>query len=192
VLERLKLDDSNELTIEVIKTKRTKKLNLVLRPFFLPKLSAPENVERSCLREFLQSNLDWLKKKTAEIKAFEKKYLIIDSKETRSREIYRKEAQNYLPQRVKELSQEYSFEYKQIKIKNLKRRWGSCSSKNNLNFNLHLMRLPRELIDYVILHELVHTVEKNHGKKFWDLLEKVLPKALFLDKKLKKYKIWIS
>ena len=87
------------------------------------------------------------------------------------------EAKEYLPQRVEELANLHGFRFKRVSIKNAKTRWGSCSYDNNINLNIHLMRLPQHLIDYVILHELSHTVEKNHGPKFWTLLEKVCENA---------------
>lgn len=104
-------------------------------------------------------------------------------------ETLRLEAKNYLPQRVKELSEKYNLKYRKIFIKNLKSRWGSCSSNNNINFNLHIMRLPKLLADYVILHELAHIKEKNHGKSFWDLLDSFMPNAKFMNKELKKYSV---
>ena len=76
----------------------------------------------------------------------------------------RKEAKDHLPPRVKELAEKHNFKYKKVAIKNAKTRWGSCSYVNNINLSLHLMRLPDYLIDYVILHELVHTKIKNHSK----------------------------
>jgi len=97
------------------------------------------------------------------------------------------EANNHIPLRVKELAYLYGFEYNKVTIKNLKSRWGSCSAKNNINLNIHLMKLPDELIDYVILHELAHTIHKNHSKRFWNALEKVLPNCKKLDKSLKQY-----
>ena len=77
-------------------------------------------------------------------------------------EIWRKEAKEYLPRRVKALAIDHNFNYQKLTIKNTKSRWGSCSFDNNINLSLHLMRISNELIDYVILHELVHTkVKKN-------------------------------
>ncbi len=97
------------------------------------------------------------------------------------------EAKEYLPGRLKELAQNYGFKYQKLTLRNNKTRWGSCSWDNNINLNIHLMRLPDWLIDYVIIHELCHTVEKNHGSRFWNLVEKVLPNSKTADKKLKIY-----
>ncbi len=103
--------------------------------------------------------------------------------------VLRKDAKIYLPKRVKYFAEKFDFNYKKVTIKNAKTRWGSCSSINNINLNLHLMRLSDKLIDYVILHELVHTKIKNHQKEFWDLLHIVSEDAKFLDRELKKYHI---
>ncbi len=104
-------------------------------------------------------------------------------------EIYRKEAKHYLPRRVEELAATHGFSYNRLYIKNLKSKWGSCSEKNNINLNLHLMQLPDELIDYVIVHELAHTREKNHGAMFWAVLDDIYGNAREMDKRLKKFKI---
>jgi len=104
-------------------------------------------------------------------------------------EAWRIEAKFYLPQRTDELAKVNGFSFNKVAIKKASTRWGSCSSQNNINFNLQLMRLPAYLTDYVILHELVHTVEKNHQDTFWKLLEKVLPGAKKLDKELNNYNL---
>jgi predicted metal-dependent hydrolase len=106
-------------------------------------------------------------------------------------EAFRIEAKEYLPQRLELLAKRFGLKYKDLTIKNLTSRWGSCSGRDNINLNLHLIRLPYELIDYVILHELAHTKEKNHSKRFWDFLCKLMPEAIELNKKLKFYKIEI-
>jgi len=98
---------------------------------------------------------------------------------------YRIEANQYLPGRVRELAEQFGFHYRRVFIKNLKSRWGSCSAVNNINLNLHLMRLPDELIDYVILHELIHTRVKNHSPVFWQELGKILPDTKLLRHQIK-------
>ena len=104
-------------------------------------------------------------------------------------EVLRKEAKQFLPARVNELAAKYNFNYNKVFIKNIKSRWGSCSKKGNVNFSLHLMVLPEELIEYVILHELAHTEEHNHSKNFWAVLNKIYGNAKIVDRKLKDYRI---
>lgn len=78
----------------------------------------------------------------------------------------KRSAKEYLPERALFLANKHGFKYKKLFLKNNKTNWGSCSSLNNINLNIHLMRLPVELCDYVILHELAHLKHKNHGKEF--------------------------
>ena len=104
---------------------------------------------------------------------------------------WRKEAKEYLPNRVEELAKKYNFQFKKVSIRNAKTRWGSCSNDNSINLSLHLMRLPDYLIDYVLLHELVHTKIKNHSKDFWHLLDTVSGNAKKLDREVKGYGIQI-
>lgn len=100
----------------------------------------------------------------------------------------RLEAKKTLPPRVLYLANQYGFSYKKVFIKNLKTRWGSCSSINNINLNLHLMRMSDYLIDYVILHELCHTKEKNHRENFWNILNKCTDnKAKIYAKEMKRF-----
>jgi hypothetical protein len=103
-------------------------------------------------------------------------------------DVMRWEAKVYLPKRLKELADKHGFKYQNISIKNASTRWGSCSSANNINLNLHLMRVPEHLIDYVLMHELVHTVVKNHGEKFWLLLEQCYPNSRKADKEMNNYR----
>ena len=103
-------------------------------------------------------------------------------------EIYRFEAKRILPERIKKLAKVYGFSVGKITIRNNRRNWGSCSSKNNISLNLQMMKLPDELIDYILLHELVHTKIKNHGPEFWENLNLITGrKAKVLAKQVKKY-----
>ena len=81
-------------------------------------------------------------------------------------------AKIYLPGRIKELSEQTSFSYNKITIRSQKTRWGSCSTSGKLSFNYRLMRFRKEIIDYVIIHELCHLKEMNHSKRFWKFVGK--------------------
>ncbi|WP_163326100.1 M48 family metallopeptidase [Draconibacterium mangrovi] len=102
--------------------------------------------------------------------------------------IYRHEAKRLLPARISDLAKKYGFKYYKVTIRDNRRNWGSCSSKNNISLNLQMMKLPVKLIDYILLHELVHTEVKNHGPKFWERLNQITDgKARELAREVKKY-----
>lgn len=88
-------------------------------------------------------------------------------------EIMRRHAKRYLPARVEKIARDYGFTYKSVVIRSSRTRWGSCSARQHIALSLYLMALPSDLIDYVIKHELCHTVEMNHGPQFWALMDKV-------------------
>lgn len=120
--------------------------------------------------DFADSNLqDWLRK-------------VIE-------EALRRNAKIILPPRLYMLSERYGLPYKSVQINSSRGRWGSCSSHKKINLSYFLVLLPKHLIDYVLLHELCHTCEMNHGDRFWDLLNGFTGgKALELREELKKYK----
>ncbi len=99
----------------------------------------------------------------------------------------RHEAKRCLPARLALLAQQHGFRYAGVTIKDVRSCWGSCSSRKHINLSLSLMKLPWHLIDYVLLHELCHTVEMNHSDRFWALMNKVTDgKALQLRGELKR------
>ncbi len=83
----------------------------------------------------------------------------------------RHEAKRVLPQKVRAFAKKLNLSVNEVKINNSKLRWGSCTSQKNINLSLFLMMLPERLIDYVILHELAHTIELNHSPRFWQILD---------------------
>ena len=101
----------------------------------------------------------------------------------------RAQAKASLPPRLKELADEHGFTYNRVTIKNNISNWGSCSVRGNINLNLRLVTLPQTLQDYVMLHELCHLKEMNHGPKFHALLESLCPSHRALEKELRQYKL---
>lgn len=100
----------------------------------------------------------------------------------------RKEAEALLPQRLATISANIGLDYKDVQIKLLKSRWGSCSSNKDITLNLFLMQLPWHLIDYVLVHELVHTKLMQHGAPFWQEVEKHLSNVKQLRREMKEHK----
>ena len=98
---------------------------------------------------------------------------------------YRKEAQQMIAEKAAEFAGRLKVSYEDIRIKDQKSRWGSCSSKGNLNFNWRIIMAPETVCDYVIIHELCHLVYLNHSEKFWSLVESICPEY-------KQYKKWLK
>jgi predicted metal-dependent hydrolase len=88
---------------------------------------------------------------------------------------YRAQARQILTERVDLYANQYGFQYKRIGITSARTRWGSCSANGSLNFSWRLILAPLEAVDYVVVHELVHTVFHNHSKRFWKKVETIMP-----------------
>lgn len=90
------------------------------------------------------------------------------------RMLYREQARKIIEE-ILEKYEELDVEYGKIKLKNQKTRWASCSSRRNLNFNWRVVMAPKEIVEYIVVHELVHLEESNHTKKFWSKVASILP-----------------
>lgn len=97
------------------------------------------------------------------------------------------ESEELIIPQARDLANKFGFTINRVEIKNLKSRWGSCSSHGDLAFSLFLVQLPWECIDYVIIHELAHTKEMNHSPKFWKLVEAMEPKYKEIRRSMKRY-----
>ncbi|GHU06908.1 hypothetical protein FACS189431_0590 [Alphaproteobacteria bacterium] len=111
--------------------------------------------------------------------------------ETQIKQI-RKKARAFLPRRLEHLASEHGFRYGKVSLRNQKTRWGSCSAADNISLNIALVTLPVHLIDYVLLHELTHTVHKNHSAEFWAKLVEVCPDAKKCRKELRQHSSFLS
>lgn len=88
---------------------------------------------------------------------------------------YKKEAQRYIPDQVALWADKMRLSPAALRFRKTKRQWGSCSAKNVLCFNTMMMKLPKDVIQYIIVHELAHITHKHHQKAFWQLVENHLP-----------------
>ena len=141
-------------------------------------LRVPNRMKQKDVQAFVSEKWAWIEKNYREMQQKRQKredlfqtYQLTDD---RIRELAKK-ACKIIPQRVAYYAEKMGVTYGRITIRNQKTRWGSCSSKGNLNFNCLLMLAPPEVLDYVVVHELCHRKQMNHSKAFWLEVEKVLP-----------------
>ena len=103
--------------------------------------------------------------------------------------VLRRKAQSVLPAQLAQLAALHGFKYSAVKIRKSKSRWGSCSTKGTISLSFYLLLLPEHLIEYVLLHELCHTVQMNHSPAFWALVNKCTQnKVKEFKKEIKKYR----
>ena len=170
-------------TILIERSRRAKHLSLSVRPFKGARVAVPFGISFATAEMFARSKTDWIKKHLDKMALMEQEARALSV----NKPINQASAKKHLIDRLNYLSQAHGFKFNRVFIKSQKTRWGSCSGKNNINLNINLIRLPDELIDYIILHELVHTRIKNHSRRFWDQMDKLLGDAKKLDRKLSEY-----
>ena len=137
----------------------------------------PRRISRKDIERIISEKEPWIRKHIEQIRAKKEAYEAMKTLHLTDEEIRElvDKARKYIPERVAYFAEHMGVTYGRITIRNQKTRWGSCSSKGNLNFNCLLMLTPLEVIDYVVVHELCHRKEMNHSKAFWAEVEKVLP-----------------
>lgn len=131
---------------------------IVKAPFFMTKWT---------INNFVNKNKDWIERQLAR-----QEESVLDATKI---DEYKKEARAYIVPKVQEYAAKFGFTYNNIRITSATTRWGSCSSKKNLNFSYRLILTPKEAVDYVIVHELCHLRQMNHSKKFWDEVAAIMP-----------------
>ncbi len=103
--------------------------------------------------------------------------------------LYKEKARTLVNERLEFWNKHYKFKYERVAIRNQSSRWGSCSSKGNLNFNFRIVTLPSHLSNYIIVHELCHIGQMNHSQKFWDLVRETIPDYEKRSAELRKIKL---
>jgi len=180
--------------VRYVRNLRAKNLSIRINRQGEVRVTLPRFVSRRRAEAFLELKKAWIMKKLHEIRTqqqeatmpVEGEWITVRGKqipitlphgtasvEDALWEILLRESKAYLPGRVMELAVQHGFRYRDVKIRKMKSRWGSCSGNNNINLNSWLVMLPDHLSDYVILHELVHTRYKDHSERFWKALDQV-------------------
>jgi len=163
---------------------RARCLNISVKPFTGVRVAVPDGLSFKKAEDFVHTRTDWINKHLARMKQFEREH---EANSVTALDIDRAQAKRKLSRRLKYLAEKHGFTYNRVFIRNQRTRWGSCSQKNNISLNMKLVRLPGELMDYVILHELTHTRYKNHSNDFWAELDRIVGNGKGMDARLKEY-----
>ena len=166
------------------RSRRAKHLVITVKPVTGIRVAVPYGVSLEKAERIVHQKRAWIQKQQAKIQRVRRKFgaLLPDSQRLSKAASRRK-----LANRLNDLAAYHGFKYNRVFFRNQRTRWGSCSAQNNINLNLKLALLPDELIDYVILHELLHTRIKNHSHKFWAEMDRMVGNAKRYAKQLKEY-----
>ena len=164
------------MEVRLIRSNR-KTLAIQVNPDLSITVRASQYASKREIDRIVEKNEAWIHKHIEKIKKNKAEYDALNIKKITPEEIktLAEQALKTIPQRVEYFAGQVGVDYVRITIRNQKTRWGSCSSKGNLNFNCLLMLAPDEILDYVVVHELCHRKEMNHSKAFWAEVERVLP-----------------
>ncbi len=169
--------------IVYVRSKKARQLRVTLRPGKPVTVTVPRGESVARARQFLRSKKAWIGRHLAMFRQFAAQASghkgPVETLEQSCRRIVG---------RLGELSTQHGLAYSGVTFRHQKSRWGSCNRNNRLSLNLGLALLPPELLDYVLLHELVHTRIKNHGKPFWAELIRLMPDARQRAVELRKYR----
>lgn len=168
----------DKINIEVIRSNR-KSISMEITRDLQVLVRAPYSMPDSTVQRFIEEKSSWLEEHIAHART---KAKLLKQQEETTKKFTMEEIRQLADKAVKVIPERVTFyapvvgvDYGKITIRNQRTRWGSCSSKGNLNFNCLLMLTPSGVIDYVVVHELCHRKELNHSVKFWDEVERVLP-----------------
>ncbi len=161
---------ANQVSYRIIRSKR-RTLALEITPAGQVLVRCPQRCSKAQIEAFVQSKADWLRKHLQQ-RAAQPKLPPLTQAEVQT---LVRQALEVIPDRVAYFAPKVGVTYGGITIRNQRTRWGSCSSKKNLNFNCLLMLVPPEVRDYVVVHELCHLKEMNHSPRFWAEVARVLP-----------------
>ncbi|PKM91481.1 metal-dependent hydrolase [Candidatus Falkowbacteria bacterium HGW-Falkowbacteria-1] len=181
IKQTIKIKDKDiEYTLKTSQRARRMRLAIYCDGDFI--VTRPRGFSDGMVERFIVQKSNWLVKKLEHFKKFKGRILGDDG----SRYVtHKKEAAVFIKNKVEEINKIYKFKYNRISIKNQKTCWGSCSRKNNLNFNYKILFLPEKMADYIVTHELCHLGELNHSRRFWNLVAQTIPDYLEVRKELK-------
>lgn len=172
-----------DISYTIKSNRRSRGIRIAVREDGEVVVTKPTRVSNLQVRLIVERKKDWILEKIEEMSKRPKKILAHYS--ARDFRQNKERAYNLVDNKIAQFNKFYKFEIERVTIRNQSTRWGSCSKKKNLNFNYKIVFLPEALQDYLIVHELCHLQEMNHGKRFWELVGQQIPGYKIRRKSLK-------
>lgn len=161
----------------VEKSMRAKRIRITIKPDASVVVTLPYKLSTSRAESFVNEKRNWIEKKVTHIQKrieeFPQNFIPKNNK--KDFETLQQKALTLVQQRLLHFNTHYDYTWKNVAVKNITSRWGSCSRRGNLSFSYRILFLTPEVADYLVVHELCHLGEFNHSKKFWTLVEQTLP-----------------
>jgi predicted metal-dependent hydrolase len=165
---------NEKISYQFRESARARCLRITIHPGGELSATLPRGMGIERLENFIRQKADWILRRINIAKKRKPAFLL--PKSNRREYLSKKEEARKLAKiKLREFNEFYNLDYRRISIRNQKTRWGSCSGKGNLNFNYRIVHLPEKHLNYIIVHELCHLKELNHGKRFWELVEMTIP-----------------
>jgi predicted metal-dependent hydrolase len=168
--------------VHFIRSRRARRIIISVSPEKGVRVAIPRRASFKQALDFVQHKQSWIRKHLALISQIEHRKKAAG---IHLQTIDQADAKKRITERLNDLAAEHGFKFNRVTLRRQKTRWGSCSPKNNISLNIKLILLPEALIDYVILHELVHTRIHNHSKQFWSELDRYVKNSKTIAKRLR-------
>ncbi len=178
------IDGIGQILLE--RSARASRIVISVRPQKGVRVAVPRRASFEAALQFVHTKKRWIKKHLEKLETWQHENADLSGSFAA---IDRAAAKNRITARLVRLAAEHGFSYNKVYIRNQKTRWGSCSHDNNISLNMKLAILPEALMDYVILHELVHTRFHNHSRQFWAELDRYTGGGKKLAARLKEYNL---
>ncbi len=187
MMKRIVKTDTDDIVYTLSRSKRVNYMRITINKRGEVRVTAKHTIILRDIDRFVYEKRSWVVKHTRDIA--NRFCLLPDEGAKTNFSDCRARSLKIIRDRVRHYNSLYDFKVKRINVKNTRAQWGSCSSGGNLSFSYKIFFLPQNLIDYVVVHELVHTIHMNHGVKFYSLLVSILPDYVRCEISLKKYSL---
>ncbi|MEK7084070.1 MAG: M48 family metallopeptidase [Patescibacteria group bacterium] len=178
---------ASPILYRITRSRRTRRMRIAIRCDASVVVTAPHFFPAWMIARFVEKHIGWIRRARSRMRAYRQAWILPGSGQQFV--ACREKAMEFILERLHIQNARYGFSYHRVTVKDMTSRWGSCSSKNNLNFHYRLLFLPAALAEYVVAHELCHLKHRNHSKEFWRLVAETIPDYSRRRRELRTYRL---